>query len=93
MPPQSLRTCARVPVPVLLLRLLLRLLLLLLRLLLRLLLSLTKRSEEQQCRNDGVGVSRREIFGEPVAQICHERCIQPHRAALGRGDKAASEAV
>jgi hypothetical protein len=31
MPPQSLRTCARVPVPVLLLRLLLRLLLLLLR--------------------------------------------------------------
>lgn len=42
---------------------------------------------------DKVGANPWEIFGEPVAEVCYERCIQPHVAAVGRGDKAAAEAA
>lgn len=33
------------------------------------------------------------VYGEPVAELCHARCVQPHLEAVGRGDKAAADAA
>ena len=33
------------------------------------------------------------VYGEPVAEVCHARCVQPHLEAVGRGDRAAADAA